>query len=158
MTNRIITDWGSHDAAVTEILALAQREIRIFDRDLAALKLELGARHAQLREFLTPEKNGILTIIVQDASRLLAEHPRLAKLLEHYGHRFTLLRCAESLDGLTDSMLLADGAHALVRFHRDNVRARFVTGNPEACAPYLQRFSQILGEGGDAIPSTTLGL
>lgn len=158
MTNHIITDWGSHDAAVAEILALAQREIRVFDRDLAALKLELGTHHALLREFLSSERNGILTIIVQDATRLLAAHPRLTKLLEHYGHRFTLLRCAESLDGLADSMLLADGAHALVRFHRDNVRARFVTGNPEACAPYLQRFAQILAEGGAAIPPTTLGL
>ena len=66
--------------------------------------------------------------------------------------------CSPQLASLSDSMLIVDGQHALIRFHQDNVRSKRLDDDSNECQPYSQRFAEILREGGEQISATTLGL
>ncbi len=55
-------------------------------------------------------------------------------------------------------MLIADDCHALIRFHKDQVRSKVVIDSAADCQSYLFRFREIQNEGGTVISATTLGL
>jgi hypothetical protein len=55
-------------------------------------------------------------------------------------------------------LFIADDRHALIRFHKDNERAKVIIDNAKECQPYIYRFEEIFNEGGEQISATTLGL
>lgn len=159
MSSRLITHWAEHDSAVQEILELSPSRLLIFDEDLSALKLERPERIAALSRLLTCEQaNKQLTIVVQKAEFVRQYSPRLMALLAVHAPALTILHAPPHLAALTDSLLIADGKHALVRFHRDHARCRQIIDDLEECLPYAKRFDEIVGEGGDRLSAITLGL
>ena len=158
MASELITSWAAHDSALTGILLLATKSVRIFDDDLARLKLE-DARNAEiLQRFLASKTLHTAQFAVRNVQPVQRTCPRLMRLLATYPEKLSILACPEHLTRLNDSMVIADGRHALIRLHKDNVRSRIITDSPEECAPYASRFEDILREGGDHIGATTLGL
>ena len=89
---------------------------------------------------------------------LLARQPRLIRLLESHGHHFSLTEADEKLRSLTDAFLVADQAHALIRFHRDQPRSKLLEGEAEEVKSYERRFVAILEEGGSALSPRVAGL
>lgn len=158
MTSTLMTTWAEYDAALDRLLALAQRELCIFDRDLGALKLERNDRSSRLRELLFASPKNRLRIAVQDSTAIVSRLPRLARLLGDSGHNFSILVISESLAHLTDSLVIADDRHALIRFHRDQARSKLIEDDPDQTAPYLHRFEDILGEGGSLFSPRPAGL
>ncbi|HCZ15594.1 MAG TPA: hypothetical protein PL117_11860 [Accumulibacter sp.] len=159
MSSRLITTWTEYDGAVEEILALSASTLQIFDEDLSTLKLERPERIEALRRQLSARQdNTRITIIVQKPDFVRQYSPQLMNLLAVYAPTLTIIHSPAHLDTLKDSMLIADGRHALVRFHRDHARSRAIVGDEQECAPYQLRFDEILGEGGDPLSATTLGL
>lgn len=158
MPSTLITTWAEYDGAVQDILALATHRVCVFDKDLAALKLERPERLALLRQFLGAGPERTVQIAVQDAEHLRRNCPRLMELLAVHAHNLTIIECPTHLAGLSDSLLIADAQHAVVRFHRDQARAKKMINAVEECAPYQQRHDQILGEGGAPVTASTLGL
>jgi len=159
MSSRLITTWAEHDGAVQEILELSPRKLLIFDEDLSPLKLERPERIAALSRLLgSKDHDRQLTIIVQKAEFVRQYSPQLMKLLRVHSPALTIIHAPPQLDALKDSLLIADGRHALVRFHRDHARSRLFIDDVEACAPYAKRFEEIRGEGGDLLSAITLGL
>lgn len=158
MPSKLITTWGEYDAAVQTILALAAKELHIFDKDLSPLKLERPERLALLSEFLAASPQRTLQITVQDAEHLRRNCPRLMELLARHAHNLKIIECPPHLASVSDSLIIADGRHGLIRFHRDHARAKVISDDAEACAPYQQRYDQILEEGGTPVSATTLGL
>jgi hypothetical protein len=159
MTSQLITSWAEYDGAIHEILQLSTGTLQIFDEDLSALRLERAERMARLRALLaTREHPKQLTIIVQRPDFVRQYSPQLMELLTVYTPALTIIHSPPHLDRLKDSLLIANGQHALVRFHRDHARARLILDDAAECAPYVQRFAEILGEGGDPLSPTTLGL
>ena len=132
MNPQLLTNWSDHDHSLQKVLLLATRTLRIFDEDLTRLGLENTENAFFLRRFLTSERRNTLTIVVRNADPLVA--------------------------ALSDAMVLADNAHALVRFHKDQVRSKVLIDNTDECRPYLLRFEEVLKEGGTPISATTLGL
>ena len=159
MTSKLITTWSEHDSAVQEILDLSPTTLLVFDENLSPLKLERPARIAALRRLLSARQPTTrLTIVVQKADFVRQYSPQLMDLLALYSPALTIIQSPPHLARLKDSLLIADGRHALVRFHQDQPRSRLIIDDSEECAPYQQRFDEILGEGGDQLSPMTLGL
>ena len=159
MPSRLITTWSEHDSAVQEILDLSPSALQVFDEDLSPLKLESPERIAALDGLLSSrQEDRKLTIVVQKTDFVRQYSPQLMSLLRLYSPTLKIIHAPSHLHALQDSMLIADGKHALVRFHRDHARCRLITDDVQECKPYQKRFDEILGEGGDPISATTLGL
>ena len=158
MTTKLITTWADYDNAVQDTLALATQRLRIFDENLVSLKLEQTERLALLRQFLSAGPERSIEIAVLDAEHLRRDCPRLMQLLAAHAHNLKIIECPPHLATLSDSLVIADSRHGVVRFHKDHARAKAIINDAEACAPYLQRYDQILEEGGTPVTPTTLGL
>lgn len=147
MSTTLLTTWTEYDRAVATLLDRADRELCIFDEDLARLGLDRPERHHRLREFLLRQPKNRLRIVVQRGERVLVDNPRLARLLEDCAHKFSLAQAPEHLAHLADALLIADGCRALVRFHRDQARSKLVEDDPEETGAYGRRFDEIWHEG-----------
>lgn len=163
MSSRLITTWSEYDSAVQDILDLAPGTLQVFDEDLSTLKLERPERIAALRRLLTlrPDDKRLskrLTIVVQKTDFVRQYSPQLMKLLSSHAPTLTIIHAPAHLATLADSLLIADGRHALVRFDHDQARSRLIIDDSGECAPLRQRFDEIVGEGGEALSATTLGL
>lgn len=158
MEPELLANWTDHDSYVQKVLLLATRALRIFDEDLARLGLEKPENAAFLRRLLTAERQNTITVVVRNAETFRRNSPRLMKLLADFPNTMKIYECAPQLSSLTDTMVLADNSHALIRFHKDHVRSKAIIDNADECRPYLLRFQEILNEGGTLISPTTLGL
>lgn len=157
MPERLLTSRTELDAALLQLLPLAQQSIRIFDGDLSSFPLENPERIALLQEFLR-RPNTRLTLVLQHPGPSQTGCPRLVQLARQHSHAFTWLQAPESLANLQDAMLLIDAEHALVRFHREQPRGKCIEADARACHPYGKRFDAILAEGCGAVAHTPLGL
>lgn len=158
MSSQLITTWTEHDDAVCHLLAIAAHKLRIFDHDLSKLKLEQADRASALRQFLTGNPKKTIQIAVKNAEVIERNSPRLMSLLASFSHQMKIIQCPPHLISLSDALLLADERHAVVRFHKDQARARAILDEPGECAAYEKRLDEIIAEGGTPISSTTLGL
>ena len=158
MTPELITNWTDHDSHLQKVLLLATRTLRIFDEDLSRLGLEKPENAYFLRRFLTNDRHNRLTVVVRNADPFRRNSPRLMRLLGDFPDAMTFCECAPQLVTLNDAMILADGSHALIRFHKDHVRSKAIIDNADECRPYVLRFEEILKEGGTPVTTTTLGL
>jgi hypothetical protein len=158
MNTELITHWSEYDIAVQKILHLATRSIRIFDPDLAKLKLESRENALLLRQFLSTVPHNTLQIVLRNADLFRNNSPRLFKLLTDFPHAMQVWECASSLKKLTDAIFLSDDRHALIRIHEDHARSRVIIDSANESSRYLTRFEEILAEGGTPISATTLGL
>ena len=158
MTTQLITDWATHDVALSDILGRATQSIDIFDHDLTRLPLERPTAIEELIGFLTSGENARLRIVLRDPAYFRNRCPRLLKLLATMSHKMSVTACPEHLINLNDSLFLVDGRHGLIRFHQDNVRSKRIDDDADECRNYVQRFAEILKEEGEAITPTPLGL
>ena len=158
MNPQLLTNWSEHDDSLPKVLLLATRTLRVFDEDLTRLGLEKPENAFFLRRFLALNRQNTLVIVVRNPDPLRRNSPRLMKLLSDFPGVMTIHECAPHLVSLSDTMVLADHAHALIRFHKDHARSKVVIDNADECRPYILRFEEILKEGGTPISATPLGL
>lgn len=158
MARELLTSWGDFQLAVDRLLALAEREILVYDDDLARFKLEGGPRLDCLKRLLQPRRQNCLRIALQKASTLQRSSPRLMRLLADYSGCMTVLETPDHLNHLRDSMLLVDGRHGIVLFDRNQARLKLLVDETRELEPYLQRFEELWQEGGSPLSATTLGL
>ncbi|MEF8700714.1 MAG: hypothetical protein V5B32_09335 [Candidatus Accumulibacter sp. UW26] len=159
MASQLITTWSAYDDAVGHLCARSPATLLIFDEDLSSLKLERPPRIAALARLLAaPDAQKQLTIVVQKTAFVRQYSPQLMQLLRFHQPTLTIIQAPPQLDSLRDSLLIADGRDALVRFDHAQARARLMVDDAEACAPYLRRFAEIVAAGGEPISSMTLGL
>lgn len=158
MNSELIMNWGEHEQSLRKILELATRSLRIFDEDLSKLKLEHPENAELLRGFLGTDRRHILHIVVRNAEPLRRGSPRLMSLLALFPQNMIVHACPPHLASLSDSLVIADDRHALIRFHKDSARSRAIIDDAEQCTPYVHRFEDILNEGGEQVCATTLGL
>lgn len=158
MSTNLIMHWSEHDESLTSILRSLSASLAIFDEDLTRLRLERPENVEILRRFLASSGRNGVQIVVKNAEPFRNQSPRLFNLLATYPERLSVVQCPEHLRALDDSLVIVDHMHALIRFHRDHARSRVIVGDATACAPYVQRFNDIVNEGGEPISATTLGL
>ncbi len=158
MISGLFTQWSAYDDALMQVLPLAEHEICLFDGDLSKLDLEKRERADYLRRFLAASPRNRLRIVLRNADPFRRMRPRLFTLLADFPHAVEVWEASPPISSLTDSLLLIDDRHALIRIHEDHARSRLILDDAAACRPYRLRFDEILREGGIPISATTLGL
>lgn len=148
----------SYLEAIDATLAVARREIRVFDGDLTRMALGTRSRTELLKEFLAGAPDRRLLIVVHDIAPLEREMPRIIDLIKVYGHMIETRITPEHLRHLTDCWVLADQAHGTIRFHADHARGKWVAGMPAEVAPWWRRADDLWLEAQPCFPGATTGL
>jgi hypothetical protein len=149
---------AGYRAAIALTLAGAQRELRIFDRDLTPMGLEERAQIELLTRFLAAGHDRRLRVIVHDPAPLQSRLPRLLALMRSYAHQVEVRVTPEHLRHLADCWLLADQASGVIRFHADHARGKVVAALPTEVKPWWQRADDLGAESEACVPWAVAGL
>jgi hypothetical protein len=145
-------------AAIDELIALAQRRIRVFDQDLSQTGWNQAGRVDRLAAFLRGVRGRRLDIIVHDTGYLETGCPRMLNLLRTYSHAITIYRTGVEARLATDPLLIVDDRHYLHRFHFEQPRATMGIEQPEQTRPLANRYEEIWATGEPGLDATVLGL
>ncbi len=158
MSRELFTSWPEYQLAIDRILALARKQVCIYDEDLVLIHLERPERIAALKLLLAAVRTDGLRIALRNAGPLEQRQPLLQRLLTTYNHNSAVQQTGEQLAHLRDSMILVDDVHALIRFDRDQARCKLLIDEGDEIMPYRRRFDEIWANGGIPVTTTTLGL
>lgn len=144
--------------AIERLLAAPGRELRVFDPDLGALRLNDAARIEQITAFLGASRARRIFIAAHDTEHVTRYCPRMMSLLARYAHAIQINRTHEEIRGIQDSFLVLDQAHYVRR-----PVAQFYRGalglNDEAEALAMRgRFQEIWAASFPGVSANTLGL
>ncbi|MDR2165262.1 MAG: hypothetical protein LBO79_06505 [Zoogloeaceae bacterium] len=156
MTREIHNSWREFHAATEQVLGRAQRELCIWDNDLAELRLDMPEHIDCLRRILIG--NADVRIALKRTDHLHRDHPRLVELFKHYSHTFQILQVHAGLENVRDTLVIADRAHVVIRPELAQPRSTHILDDPVETAPWLKRFEAVWAEGGIPFSPTTLGL
>ena len=145
-------------AALERLLQQPGRELRVFDPDGAALRLNDPARVASLERFLLASRTRRIHLVVHDTDYLTRKAPRMISLLSRFSHAVQVNRTQEEIRELQDAFLVLDAAHYVRRpvaaFFRGAIGLRDETEGLAMRA----RFMEIWAASYPAVSGTTVGL
>jgi hypothetical protein len=145
-------------AAVERLLERPGRELRIFDPDGAALRLNDAARVARLESFLRASRTRRLYLVVHEPKHLQRECPRMMSLLVRYGHVIQINRTHEEIRELQDAFLVLDSLDYVRRPVAARYRGAIGLGDETEALAMRGRFDEIWAASFPAVSSTTVGL
>lgn len=145
-------------SAVDRLLAAPGRELRVFDPDLAALRLNDPARIEALAAFLAASRTRRLFMAVHDTDHVTRQCPRMMALLTRYAHAIQIQRTHEEIRNLQDSFLVLDQAHYVRRPVASFFRGAIGLNDETEALSMRTRFQEIWAASFPAVSSTTLGL
>ena len=144
--------------AVDRLLAAQGRELRIFDPDLSALRLNTVQRVEQLRQFLAASRTRRLYIAVHDPDHLTKYCPRMMALLARFAHAIQVNCTHEEIRDLQDSFLVLDQSHYLRRPVAQQFRGALGLHDDTEALVMRARFMEIWSASFAGVAGTTLGL
>src|ERR671938_350763 len=144
--------------AVDRLLAQPGRELRIFDPDGAALRLNDSSRIAALEAFLAASRTRRLYMVVHDTDHLIRYCPRLMALLKRYSHAMQINRTQEHIRELQDAFLVLDSQHYVRRPQASFYRGAIGLGDETEALAMRARFAEIWDASFPGVSSTTVGL
>ena len=145
-------------AAIEQVIAAAERTIRIFDITLSNRGFNSPARAAQLREFLVRGRAHRLLIALHETELLERECPRLLILLRQFPMSIEIHRTIAQARNATDPCVIADDHSVWHQLHYEQPRAAVALRSPAHVLPISQRFDEIWDLSEPAVSATTLGL
>ncbi|HUH93654.1 MAG TPA: hypothetical protein VL742_11035 [Casimicrobiaceae bacterium] len=153
-----LTTIAEQIAAIDELIGLAQRRIRVFDRDLSETGWNDAERMARLGAFLRGLRGRRLDIIVHDTGYLERSCARLVALLRAHSDAVTIYRTGPEARHASDPLVIVDDAHYLHRYHFEQPRATMAVHHPERTRPLAMRYEEIWATGEPGVNATVLGL
>ena len=145
-------------AAVDRLLEQPGRELRIFDPDLAALRVNSPARIAQLDRFLRGSRTRRIQIVVHRTEHLTRYCPRMMGLLKLFNHAIQINQTHEEIRGLQDAFMVLDAAHYLRRPVAELFRGVLGLNDETEALGMRSRFMEIWAASFPGVSSSTLGL
>ena len=145
-------------AAVDRLLAQPGRELRIFDPDGAALRLNDPGRVRQLEDFLQASRTRRLYMVLHDPSHVQRHCPRMMALLARYAHAIQIHRTHEEIRELQDAFMVLDSQHYLRRPVATFFRGAIGLADETEALAMRGRFQEIWSASYPAVSSTTIGL
>ena len=155
---RQITGIAESLAAIDEVIAAADRTIKIFDISLSNRGFNSPARADHLREFLVRGRTHRLLIALHDTDGLERESPRLLVLLRQFPMSIEIHRTLGQAQQARDPFVVADDHSVWHQLHFEQPRAVVAIHSPSDATPIAQRFDEIWDLSEPAISATTLGL
>lgn len=145
-------------AAVDRLLAQPGRELRVFDPDGAALRLNDPGRIERLQQFLQASRTRRLYLVLHDPHHVQRQCPRMMALLTRYAHAIQVNRTHEEIRELQDSFLVLDSVHYVRRPVAAFFRGAMGLGDDTEALAMRGRFSEIWAASYPAVSGTTVGL
>ena len=145
-------------AAVERLLEQPGRELRVFDPDGAALRLNDPVRLASLERFLLASRTRRLQLVVHDTDYLTRKAPRMISLLTRFSHAVQVNRTQEEIRELQDSFLVLDAAHYVRRPVAAFFRGAIGVNDETEGLVMRARFLEIWAASYPAVSGTTAGL
>lgn len=144
-------------AAVERLLEQPGRELRIFDPDLASLRLNDPSRIECLERFLLASRTRRIYIAVHSTDHLTRQCPRMVSLLTRFAHAIEARRTNETIRELQDAFLVLDSMHYVRRPVAQFFRGAIGLGDETEGLVMRSRFMEIWA---DSFPvsATTAGL
>ncbi len=134
---------ADYRASLDRVLALAEREIRIFDTDLTRMQLDAPERINVLAAFLLGDPQRRINIVIHDPTPAEQQMPRLLAFLSRHSHAVTLRQSPDNLRHLADAHILADTQHGVRRFHVTQPRSALIIDDREYVHPWWERFGEL---------------
>lgn len=130
--------------AVLALLAHAQHELLILERDLS--EADLGSREAYelLWAFFTRKPAGRMQVLVVDPEYLGKQCARFMQLRDHFSHRLTVCRL-DHPEGWQQGFIIADRQTCLWRPHFDWPRGE-ISADGASVARLQQKFTEVWQE------------
>ena len=144
--------------AVDRLLEQVGRELRIFDPDLASLRLNDTDRIERIERFLTASRTRRVFMVVHSTDHVTRQCPRLMTLLARYSHAIQIYRTNEEIRELQDAFLVLDAVHYVRRPVAHFFRGAIGVGDENEGLVMRQRFMEIWSASYPAVSSTTAGL
>ncbi len=155
---RLITTRREYLEGVAITIALARREIVLFDPDLAHVEMNSDARMEQLRVFLAASRDARLRIVVHDAEAVRRGCPRLLSLLAQNAAAIAIHETEGDARRAQDCFVIADGEHLVRRAVAAQPRGAIILHDPNEGRGMHDRFEEIWLSSVQAISAKTLGL
>jgi hypothetical protein len=146
------------DAAIERLLQQPGRELRVFDPDGAALRLNDAPRIEALASFLLASRTRRLYLVVHETDHLTRQCPRLMTLLRRFAHAMQINRTHEEIREVQDAFLLLDSMHYVRRPVATLFRGAIGLGDENEGQAMRGRFGEIWSASYPAVSSTTVGL
>ncbi|HYT47153.1 MAG TPA: hypothetical protein VEL04_01910 [Burkholderiales bacterium] len=154
---RFDTSAGFQDA-VDRLLEQPGRELRVFDPDGAALRLNDAPRIEGFERFLLASRTRRLYMALHDTEYLTRRCPRMMALLTRFSHAIQINRTHEEIRELQDAFLVLDAAHYVRRPVAAFFRGAMGLGDETDGLAMRSRFLEIWAASYPAVPATTAGL
>jgi hypothetical protein len=145
-------------AAVDRLLEQPGRELRIFDRDGAALLLNDPARIERLERFLQASRTRRIYVVLHDPQHLQRQCPRMMALVARYSHAIQINRTQDEIRELQDSFMVLDSSHYLRRPVGAFFRGAIGLADENEALAMRGRFAEIWAASYPAVAGTTIGL
>ena len=154
---RFDTNAGFQGAA-ERLLEQPGRELRVFDPDAAALKLNDPVRIERLANFLLASRTRRIYLVVHDTDHLTRQCPRMLALLRRFSHAIQINQTHEEIRNVQDSFLLLDAVHYVRRPVAQLFHGAMGLGDENEGQALRGRFGEIWAASYPAVSSTTIGL
>jgi hypothetical protein len=145
-------------ACIERLLGQPGRELRVFDPDGAALRLNEPARIEALAGFLLASRTRRLYFVVHNTDHVTRQCPRLLTLLRRFSHAMQINRTHEEIREVQDSFLLLDSMHYVRRPVAALFKGAMGLGDENEGQALRGRFGEIWAASYPAVSSTTIGL
>lgn len=145
-------------AAVDRLMEQPGRELRLFDPDGVALRLNDPQRIERLENFLIASRTRRLYLVVHSTDHLTRQCPRLLTLLRRFSHAMQINRTHEEIREVQDAFLVLDAMHYVRRPVATLFRGAIGLGDENEGQALRGRFAEIWAASYPAVSSTTVGL
>jgi hypothetical protein len=145
-------------AAVDRLLEQPGRELRLFDPDGAALRLNDPQRIEGLERFLIASRTRRMYLVVHSTDHLTRQCPRLLTLLRRFSHAMQINQTHEEIREVQDAFVLLDAMHYVRRPMATLFRGAMGLGDENEGQALRGRFAEIWAASYPAVSSTTVGL
>ncbi|MBI1394812.1 MAG: hypothetical protein GC151_02440 [Betaproteobacteria bacterium] len=154
---RSLSTYAECEAAISDLIPLGVRSIRIFDRYLETT-WDRPARIEALRAFCLRAQRAELQLVLHDAGRLPRTCPRLVALLGRFAHVIAVRETRPEAHHAADPVVIVDDRHYFHRFHVDSPRASVGIDDPVHTQALRERFSELWEASDPVSPGSPLGL
>ena len=151
-------DNASFQAAVDRLLEQPGRELRVFDRDLAALRVNDPGRIERLERFLLASRTRRIYFVVHNTDHVTRQCPRMMNLIARFSHAIQVNRTHEEIRELQDSFMVLDSMHYVRRPVAQFFRGAIGLGDETEGQAMRGRFMEIWAASYPAVSGTTVGL
>ena len=145
-------------SAMDRLMEQPGRELRLFDPDGAALRLNDPQRIERLDRFLLASRTRRIYLVVHNTDHITRQCPRLLTLLRRFAHAMQINRTHEEIREVQDAFLLLDAVHYVRRPVASLFRGAMGLGDENEGQALRGRFAEIWAASYPAVSSTTAGL